>query len=364
MTKKKTSKKKTSKKATSDVRPEILILEEMKDIGYRILADRNVFTVRKCLQTDLPILDVISARDENGVWGLPFGAQIEIAGNPDSCKTTLLMSIAAAAQKQGHIVAWVETEHSLNKSRAEILGANLDKFNLIMPEYLEESMIKIKKTTLLMPKKSSKKFDPNMGMVILFDSLAATPPLAELNPKKESEEFSKQTAMGEFARKMFRFQRVINKRVSDRNVLIVYANQLKATMAAFGKRWRAYGGNAVKFHARLCFETTYTGRIKDSKGNIIGITFNLENTKNKHTNPFKKVENIEFRFDRGFDKAQLLIWAMEELGLAKKTGAEYFIDGYSKDKEDTYTMLKFRNRIGMNPELYDTLRGNLNDFQG
>lgn len=45
-----------------------------------------------------------------GVHGLPFGKQVQIAGEPDSGKTTLSIEAMRRAQEQGCIIVYVETE--------------------------------------------------------------------------------------------------------------------------------------------------------------------------------------------------------------------------------------------------------------
>ena len=57
-----------------------------------------------------------------GIGGLPRGRIVEIYGPESSGKTTLALSVAAQAQKQKGIVAFVDAEHALDISYAQKLG--------------------------------------------------------------------------------------------------------------------------------------------------------------------------------------------------------------------------------------------------
>jgi len=330
------------------------VLERLKDIGFICLSDPDLsFAVRKCLPTDIAAFDVICARDRHGVYGLPFGRQIEIGGKPDSGKTTFLLMIAAAAQRQGYMVLWIETEHTLSVDRAKAVGADIDKFMLATPDYLERGLAQMREAVVLMPEHDSPDFDEKQGLVVLFDSLAATPTKAELNGTEDD------SHVAEFARKMAAFQRRMLKRISTRNVLVVYSNQPKAKIGvAFGRRSDMYGGVAIKHHCSLRFDVKYVGKIKGDDNEISGIRMNIENTKNKCALPFRKVEELPLYFDKGFDYVQALLMALVSTGVATKKGPWYSIP-MLKDKQLRQTDVV--KMLDSEPELYEKLRAAINE---
>lgn len=314
------------------------------------LSDPKIITkVENCLPTGVPALDVISARDVDGRWGMPFGRQIEFSGNPDSGKTTMLIMIAASAQRAGHDVIWIETEHSLNGSRADNLGIDLDKLWVTFPDYLEQGAERIEEAVNSMPKRGEKSYNKNKGLVICFDSIAATPTEAEYKGKLTD------TQVAEFARMMFKFQRRMNGRITKRNVMVIYSNQLKAKIGVmFGKKTTTYGGNAIRYHASLRFECVYTGRLKGAGGVVNGITMKVDNQKNKCFMPYKKIDGLEFSFENGFNYAHCLLLALAEKGLAKKVGPRYTIFPLGKDVK----MMKseFAKKLDSTPGLAARLR--------
>src|SRR5947209_1057406 len=72
-----------------------------------------------------------------GIGGVPRGRIIEIYGPESSGKTTLALSIAAQAQKEGGVVAFIDAEHALDPTWAERLGVSLNDLLVSQPNYGE-----------------------------------------------------------------------------------------------------------------------------------------------------------------------------------------------------------------------------------
>ena len=75
-----------------------------------------------------------------GVGGLPRGRIVEIYGPEASGKTTLALHIIAEAQKKGGQCAFVDAEHALDPTRAEIIGVNLDDLLMSQPDTGEQAL--------------------------------------------------------------------------------------------------------------------------------------------------------------------------------------------------------------------------------
>ena len=74
-----------------------------------------------------------------GIGGLPKGRVVEIYGPESSGKTTLALSVAAQAQKEGGVVAFVDAEHALDISYAGKLGVDVSELLLSQPDTGEAS---------------------------------------------------------------------------------------------------------------------------------------------------------------------------------------------------------------------------------
>jgi hypothetical protein len=75
-----------------------------------------------------------------GGCGLPRGRIIEIFGPEGSGKSTLCLSVVAAAQHDGGQAAYLDAEHALDPSYAARLGVDLDALYLSQPDSMEQAL--------------------------------------------------------------------------------------------------------------------------------------------------------------------------------------------------------------------------------
>ncbi|MFA5509852.1 MAG: ATPase domain-containing protein, partial [Candidatus Cloacimonadaceae bacterium] len=75
-----------------------------------------------------------------GIGGIPKGRITEIYGAEASGKTTLALHIAAEAQKQEGVVAFIDAEHALDVSYAKRLGVQTDDLMLSQPDGGEQAL--------------------------------------------------------------------------------------------------------------------------------------------------------------------------------------------------------------------------------
>src|SRR3990167_4535562 len=59
--------------------------------------------------------------------GIPVGRMVEFYGEPSSGKSLIAAQIAAAAQEEGHVVAYADTETAVSISMMRELGVNVDE---------------------------------------------------------------------------------------------------------------------------------------------------------------------------------------------------------------------------------------------
>nr|MBF0682494.1 DNA recombination/repair protein RecA [Pseudomonas sp.] len=104
-----------------------------------------------------------------GIGGLPKGRIVEIYGPESSGKTTLTLSVIAAAQRMGSTCAFVDAEHALDPDYAGKLGVNVDDLLVSQPDTGEQAL---EITDMLVRS--------NAVDVIIVDSVAALVPKAEI----------------------------------------------------------------------------------------------------------------------------------------------------------------------------------------
>src|SRR4051794_25849545 len=104
-----------------------------------------------------------------GGKGIPRGRIVEIFGPESSGKTTLALSVAAHAQKDGGVAAFIDAEHALDPTWARRIGVNIDDLLVSQPDTGEQAL---EICELLVRS--------NAVDVIVIDSVAALIPRAEI----------------------------------------------------------------------------------------------------------------------------------------------------------------------------------------
>ena len=89
----------------------------------------------RVIHTGFAALDAIL-----GPGGLPRSASVAIRGDGSSGRTTLVLRLAAEAQAQGSIVAWLDLSRSFDPVEAVARGVRLEWLVVITPESLDEGL--------------------------------------------------------------------------------------------------------------------------------------------------------------------------------------------------------------------------------
>jgi len=91
--------------------------------------------VERIVRTGFPALDAIL-----GPGGLPRSASVAFRGDASSGKTTLALRLAAEAQVDGAIVAWLDLARALDPVEAVARGVRLDWLVVLTPETIDEGL--------------------------------------------------------------------------------------------------------------------------------------------------------------------------------------------------------------------------------
>lgn len=144
--------------------------------------------------------------------GWPKGRIIEIYGPESSGKTTVALHAIAEVQKQGGIAAYIDAEHSFDPVYAENIGISLEKgrFLFSQPSSGEEAF-----------SIAEELLKTNEVGIIVFDSVAAMVPLAEIDG-----DFG-ESKMGLHARLMSQAMRKLTGVISKSECCIIFINQLR-----------------------------------------------------------------------------------------------------------------------------------------
>jgi len=89
----------------------------------------------RVIRTGFAALDAIL-----GPGGLPRSASVAIRGDGSSGRTTLALRLAAEAQAQGSVVAWLDLARSFDPVEAVARGVRLEWLVVITPATLDEGL--------------------------------------------------------------------------------------------------------------------------------------------------------------------------------------------------------------------------------
>jgi recombination protein RecA len=145
-----------------------------------------------------------------GIGGIPRGRVTEIYGPESSGKTTLALHIAANAQRNGGVAAFIDAEHALDVEYCRKIGVDIENLLVSQPDTGEEAL---EIAEILV---RSGAID-----VIVVDSVAA------LVPKAEIEGDMGDSHMGLQARLMSQALRKLTGAISRSHTSVVFINQLR-----------------------------------------------------------------------------------------------------------------------------------------
>lgn len=249
--------------------------------------------------------------------GWPCGFATELMGQEGACKTSLALHTVAACQRAGMPVAYVETEARLVMSRLPTFGIDVDQFErgLIRASdigELESSVYAVIAAAKKQP----------VPMLLVWDSLAATPTVKERDAVAEGEAQTKGGGIADRAREYSRIIRAVANDVRDTKIAALVINQLRTDIKAmFGDNQVSPGGSAMKYWAALRVGLRYPSAIK--KGDVrIGLMPQAILAKSLFSPPNRKVK-LPFLYETGFDTiAALCEFGVEHELLADKDRSE------------------------------------------
>lgn len=244
-----------------------------------------------------------------GVGGVPKGRIIEIYGPESSGKTTLALSIAGEAQKNGGIAALIDAEHAFDPEYAKKIGVKTEELLVSQPDYGEQAL-EILETLL-----RSGAVD-----VVIVDSVAALTPKAEIDGEMGD------SHMGLQARLMSQALRKITGITNKTGTTVIFINQLRQKIGImFGNPETTTGGNALKFYSSVRMDIRQKEKIVSNE-QIVGSLVKVKIVKNKVSPPFREAE-FEIRYGEGIDKISSLIDAALKYNVIEKSGAWFKRNG-------------------------------------
>lgn len=252
------------------------------------------------ISTGIPSLDKAL-----GIGGLPVGRIVEVSGPEGSGKTSAALHIVAEAQKKGRVVAYLDFEHALDSSYAEVIGVDMNNLLFSQPLSGEEGLEIVLQLA-----------ESGEVSLIVIDSVAALVTKAEL----DGDLIDAQVA--QVPRLLSKTLKKLIGAASNNKCTVVFINQLRAVIGGYGNgpTSKPSGGMALPYYASVRLDVRRIGAVKGSGEDIVGQKVKIKVTKNKLSAPHKEIET-DLIFGEGFSKeSDLLDLAIDQKIIEKKGG--------------------------------------------
>ena len=278
---------------------EQLILQINKKYG-----DGSIFKMGKkiseikVLPTGLLSLDIAT-----GVGGFPRGRIVEIFGPEATGKSMLLLSIIAQTQLNGGHCAFIDVEHALTPSFAELIGVDINNLYYSQPNNGAQAL-SIMETLI-----QSGMFD-----VVGLDSVAALITEEELAGEYTDHHIAPTAKL--MSKALKRMTAIISKT----QTVAVFINQIREKpMQLWGKKEYTTGGRALRFYSSLRIEVRKMKGDNPKEGHSLKCTLQ----KNRLAPPFSECE-LRLNYRTGIDRLHSLLQIAMQLDVVRQDSSWFY----------------------------------------
>jgi len=297
-------------------------------IAYNLELEESPTHVKRWIPTGSKQLDYIISNRVNG--GLPEGRIVEIFGPPSIGKSHIAIQIARSTQRMGGIVVYIDTENATSVENLKLLGVNISKRFVYVDTHCTEEVLSIAESTIM----RARAMEKDVPITIIWDSVAASSPKAELNGDYD------QNSIGLQARAISKGMRKITGVIGKTNTLFVILNQTRTNIGVmYGDPTTTPGGKAIPFHSSVRIKLGAGQKIENKEKEVIGIHVSAKTIKNKVAAPFRTA-NFEIHFGKGIREHEQVFDLLRKHGPEDIGDVEVSISGTGAWKNLTVSSIK------------------------
>lgn len=295
------------------------------------------------ISTGNTMLDIAISNRPNG--GIAAGRITELTGLEASGKSLIGAAIIATTQKRGGVAVLVDTENAVNDEFFQAIGVDMKKLVYVQHNTVEDIFDSV--VNIIEKVRASSNKDKLVTIVI--DSVAAASTKTEM-----AADFNKDGYATAKSIIISKAMRKITNLLGRERIALVFTNQLRHKMnaPAFSDPYTTSGGKAIGFHASTRIRLSQIGKLKDSAGNIIGITTKAVVTKNRLGPPYREAE-FDIYFNRGIDDYGSWLDVLKDNSIIKQAGAWYSYNDEKFQRKDFPQFLESDQQ--RKTELYDKI---------
>lgn len=240
--------------------------------------------------------------------GWPLGRTVELYGPYSSGKSLIALRTIAAAQREDRACVYIDAEQAFDPEFAAILGVDLDKLILVR-EAEGEKVFNI----------IDKLLEGDVS-IITVDSVASLVPLFEEESPLEQQTVALQ------ARLMSKALRKLTGRIGKSNTLVIFVNQIREKVGAWGNPEITSGGRALGFYSSVRVEVRRGDWIQENKKKI-GQVVKFRVTKSKIC-PAWREGYFKYLYGGVINDVDELVSMLLLSGKITRKGAWYYVGKY------------------------------------
>jgi recombination protein RecA len=289
--------------------------EHGNKVAYNLAYDTTPTHVKRWISTGSKQLDYLVSNRRNG--GLPEGRIVEIFGPPSIGKSHIAIQIARSTQQMGGIVVYIDTENATSVENLGLLGVDISKRFVYVDTHCTEEVLSIAEATIM----KAKAMDKDVPITIIWDSVAASSPKAELIGDYDKD------SIGLQARAISKGMRKITGVIGNQNVLFIILNQIRTKIGVmYGDPTVTPGGKAIPFHSSVRIKLGAGQQITNKEKEVIGIHVSAKTVKCKVAPPFRLC-NFEIHFGKGIVEHEQIFDVLRKHGPEEIGGKRIELSG-------------------------------------